>query len=100
MKNKPNLDLYPFNKKKVSLDLLYEKATFSRPRGEKVSQQELESLNLSTLEKSFFLKKELRRTRDEFISSFLFEISSLGDQGNCRGLMPSIGSDSCRLIFK
>lgn len=52
MKNKPNLDLYPFNKK-VSLDLPYEEDIF-RTKKKKVSQQELESLNLSTLEKSFF----------------------------------------------
>lgn len=52
MKNKPNLDLYPFNKKKVCLDLLFER-TFSV----RVSAQELkgESLNLSTWKETFLL---------------------------------------------
>lgn len=58
MKNKPNLDLYPFNKK-VSLDLLCEKTFFGWKREKKsrkkISAEELkgESLNLSTWRKKF-----------------------------------------------
>lgn len=51
MKNKPNLDLYPFNKK-VSLDLLCEK-TFQEKKERENICTGMESLNLFTWEKSF-----------------------------------------------
>jgi hypothetical protein len=76
MKNKPNLDLYPLNKK-VSLDLpqpLCERNfSLSRRAGagekRKISAQEskVESLNLSTL---LSLKSFMDTKQDEFIGVF------------------------------
>jgi hypothetical protein len=75
MKNKPNLDLYPLNKK-VSLDLPLCERNSSLSRGaersgekRKISAQELkvESLNLSTL---LSLKSFMDTKQDEFIGVF------------------------------